>query len=271
VNYAGTATDSDGTIASWSWTFAGGTPGSASVEDPGAVIYSTAGVYTTTFIATDDGGLSCTPATVQITVNTVGGNNVPVASNDSYSMDQDTVLNVAAPGVLGNDSDGDNDPLTAVQLSGALNGVATLNADGSFSYTPTPGFIGNDSFTYVADDGTDQSNLATVNITVNSTGQMACSDYTAKGDCNNDVNCEWSGSPRNGTCNDVAVCTPTTEICNDGIDNDCNELIDCADTAACGADPACAQADCTEFLDKNSCNAQTTCSWSNKNKVCQSI
>lgn len=272
VSYAGTAMD-DGTIASWSWTFAGGTPGSASVEDPGAVSYNTAGVYATTFTATDDGGLSCTPATVQITVNTVGGNNVPVANNDSYSIDQDTVLNIAAPGVLGNDSDGDNEPLTAVQLSGAGNGVATLGADGSLIYTPNPGFNGNDSFTYAADDGTDQSNVATVNITVNSTGQMACSDYTAKGDCNNDVNCEWSGSPRNGSCNDIAVCTPTetTEVsCSDGNDNDCDGAVDCSDSD-CSGDPACQQADCTGFLDKTSCNAQATCSWSNKNKACQSI
>ncbi len=102
---------------------------------------------------------------------------------------------------------------------------------------------------------------------------MACSDYTAKGDCNNDVNCEWSGSPRNGTCNDVAVCTPTEPnievTCDDGNDNDCDGAVDCSDSD-CSGDPACAQADCTEFLDKASCNAQATCSWSNKNKACQS-
>ncbi len=78
------------------------------------------------------------------------------------------MLNVAAPGALGNDTDADNDPLTAVQLSGPANGDATLNADGSLSYTPNAGFTGDDSFTYAASDGTDQSAAATVTITVNS-------------------------------------------------------------------------------------------------------
>ena len=272
VNYTGTATDSDGTIASFSWSFPGGTPGSSSAEDPGSVSYVNAGVYTTTFSATDDGGASCTPATVQVTVNTVGGgNNAPVATDDNYSTDQDTTLNVAAPGTLGNDTDADGDPLSAVQLSSPANGAATLNSNGSLSYTPNAGFTGDDSFTYAANDGTDQSAAATVTITVNSVGQMACSDYTAKGDCNNDINCEWSGSPRNGSCNDVAVCTPTeaTEVsCSDGNDNDCDGAIDCSDSD-CSADPACQQADCTSFNDKSTCNAQPTCSWSNKNKACQ--
>jgi hypothetical protein len=272
VSYAGSATDSDGTIASWSWTFAGGTPGASSVEDPGSITYNIAGVYTTTYTATDNGGLSCAPVTVQITVNVAGGNNTPVANDDSYSVDQDTVLNVAASGVLGNDSDGDGDPLTAVQLSSAANGIATLNANGSLSYTPNAGFSGDDSFTYVADDGTDQSAAATVNITVNSVGQMACSDYTVKGDCNNDVNCEWSGSPRNGSCSDVAVCTPTeaTEVsCNDGNDNDCDGAIDCSDSD-CSGDPACSQppTSCSDFTEKNSCNAEATCRWDNRSKSC---
>ena len=69
VSYAGTATDSDGTVASWSWIFPGGTPASASVEDPGVVTYNTAGVYTTTFSATDNDGTSCAVATVQVTVS----------------------------------------------------------------------------------------------------------------------------------------------------------------------------------------------------------
>ena len=272
VNYAGTATDSDGTIASFSWSFPGGTPGSSSAEDPGSVSYANAGVYITTFSATDDGGTSCTPATIQVTVNTVGGgNNKPVANNDSYSTDQDTPLNVAAPGALGNDADADNDALTAVQLSSPANGAATLDADGSISYIPNAGFTGDDSFTYAASDDTDQSAAATITITVNSVGQIACSDYTAKGDCNNDVNCEWSGSPRNGSCNDIAVCTPTqpTEItCDDGNDNDCDGTVDCSDSD-CSGDTACQQADCSTFNDKNNCNAQATCSWSNKNKDCQ--
>ena len=57
------------------------------------------------------------------------GNNAPVAGDDSYSTTVDVQLNVPAPGVLNNDSDADGDPLIAVEVSGAANGTASLNAD----------------------------------------------------------------------------------------------------------------------------------------------
>ena len=68
--------------------------------------------------------------------------------------DEDTPLTVAAPGVLGNDTDADGDPLTAVLVSGPAHGTLTLNADGSFTYTPDANYNGPDSFTYKASDGT---------------------------------------------------------------------------------------------------------------------
>jgi hypothetical protein len=93
-------------------------------------------------------------------------NTPPVANNDSYSTTEDATLSVAAPGVLGNDSDAESDPLTAVLVSGPSNGSLTLNADGSFSYTPVANFSGSDSFTYLANDGQADSNVATVSLTV---------------------------------------------------------------------------------------------------------
>ncbi len=53
-------------------------------------------------------------------------------------------------------------------MSGPSDGLFTLNGDGTFSYTPNPGFLGTDSFTYCATDGTDTSVPATVTIHVNS-------------------------------------------------------------------------------------------------------
>ncbi|MEK7872237.1 MAG: Ig-like domain-containing protein, partial [Chloroflexota bacterium] len=93
-------------------------------------------------------------------------NNPPVANNDSYSTPEDTFLNVAAPGVLTNDTDPDSDPLTAVLVAGPINGTLALNANGSFLYTPNANFNGIDSFTYKANDGAVNSNVATVSITV---------------------------------------------------------------------------------------------------------
>src|SRR5207237_9302735 len=56
--------------------------------------------------------------------------------------------------------------LTAQVVANATNGILTLNANGSLSYTPNANFNGTDTFTYRANDGTTNSNLATVTITV---------------------------------------------------------------------------------------------------------
>jgi hypothetical protein len=120
-----------------------------------------------TYVA-NDGFVDSNLATVTISVNEVGVNHPPVAVDDSYSTQQDSALSIAAPGVLGNDSDVDGDALTAILDTAPSNGVVSLNANGSFDYTPNAGFVGTDSFTYVANDGEADSNVATVTITVNS-------------------------------------------------------------------------------------------------------
>lgn len=91
----------------------------------------------------------------------------PVAQGDAYSLDQDTALTVPAPGVLANDTDPDGGPLAALLVSGVSHGALALNADGSFTYTPAPGFSGSDAFTYKASDGVVESSVATATVTVN--------------------------------------------------------------------------------------------------------
>lgn len=113
-------------------------------------------------IVDKDGGF--TDYTTTITVNAV--NHAPVAANDSYSANQGTPLTVAPPGVLANDTDADSNPLSAVKVGDPAHGTLTLNANGSFTYTPAAGYSGPDSFTYKANDGTAESNVATVSITV---------------------------------------------------------------------------------------------------------
>ncbi len=94
----------------------------------------------------------------------------PTAAPDSYTTLQDTPLEIPAPGVLGNDEDPNNEPLAAVLASQPAHGTLTLNANGSFSYTPEAGYSGSDSFTYRADDYADQTEPVTVTITVLPTG-----------------------------------------------------------------------------------------------------
>ena len=90
----------------------------------------------------------------------------PEAQGDSYTTDEGQELAVPAPGVLDNDTAASSDTLEATKVSDPSNGTLTLNADGSFTYTPNSGFTGEDSFTYKANDGTSDSNVATVTITV---------------------------------------------------------------------------------------------------------
>ena len=115
----------------------------------------------------DDGTYdSVIPATVMITVNNVP--DAPVALNDAFDMEEGTTLSIAAPGVLGNDSDVDGDTLTAVFVSGGTAGALTLNADGSFEYTPNATTT-TDSFVYeVYENGVAANPIVTaqVNITV---------------------------------------------------------------------------------------------------------
>src|SRR5205823_1785254 len=93
-------------------------------------------------------------------------NDAPVAVNDSYTTAEDITLDVAAAGVLANDSDVDGDSLSALLVSQPTHGTLTLNSDGSFSYTPAANYHGTDSFTYKANDGQADSGIATVNITI---------------------------------------------------------------------------------------------------------
>lgn len=100
-------------------------------------------------------------------------NNPPSAGNDFYSVVHDRQLSVAAPGVLSTDIDMDMDPLTAILVSNPSHGSVNLNSNGSFTYTPTAGYVGSDSFTYKANDAQADSNTATVNITVSNMAPMA--------------------------------------------------------------------------------------------------
>jgi VCBS repeat-containing protein len=95
-------------------------------------------------------------------------NRQPTVVADSYTINEDITLTTdRSTGVLSNDTDADNDTLTAELVDYVDHGTLTLNPDGSFSYTPNADYDGEDSFTYKANDGTDDSNEATVNITIN--------------------------------------------------------------------------------------------------------
>jgi hypothetical protein len=97
------------------------------------------------------------------------GNSVG-AGDDNYTTPPDAAVTVAAPGVLANDTDiTPGATLTAGSASTPAHGTVVLNADGSFTYTPSNGYGGPDAFTYVVSDNTGASSTGTVNITAVST------------------------------------------------------------------------------------------------------
>jgi VCBS repeat-containing protein len=102
------------------------------------------------------------------TLGPISTNAFPVATPDNYTTNEDAPLSVNDANVLVNDTDANNDTLIAILETEPTNGTVVLNADGSFTYTPSANFSGIDRFTYRTTDGTDNSNdLATVAIAVN--------------------------------------------------------------------------------------------------------
>jgi VCBS repeat-containing protein len=132
-----------------------------------------AGVATITVHVVDNGpngggDVNFSP-TQQFTITLTQVNDAPVAVADGpYSVHQGLNTVAVGSGVLVNDTDIDtaHNLLTAVLNVDVLHGALTLNANGSFTYTPTLGYTGADSFTYHANDGSLNSNIVTASLTV---------------------------------------------------------------------------------------------------------
>ncbi len=93
-------------------------------------------------------------------------NEAPTANDDNYDTFENSSLVIDAIGVLSNDTDPDGDSLSAILETDVINGNLVLNSDGSLIYTPNKDFFGTDYFTYKANDGELDSNIATVIIEV---------------------------------------------------------------------------------------------------------
>jgi VCBS repeat-containing protein len=145
---------------------AGPAHGTLTLSADGSFVYipeaGYAGSDSFTYEASD--GAVTTPATVAIQVAAV--NSLPVAANDSFELAEDGILNVLAPALLANDVDGDGDPLSVALVTRPMHGTLTLNADGSFSYTPYANYQGVDGFSYVATDGPGTSDVAAVTLSI---------------------------------------------------------------------------------------------------------
>ncbi|MEO8617436.1 MAG: Ig-like domain-containing protein [Luteolibacter sp.] len=125
---------------------------------------------TTTLTFTDrsasSNGIDLLLDNVRVTSTGSPPNTAPVAFAESYSTNLNTPLAIPSAGVLANDQDAESNTLSAVLDAGPGHGGVILNPNGSFTYTPTIGYAGSDSFTYHANDGILNSNIVTVAITI---------------------------------------------------------------------------------------------------------
>jgi len=106
------------------------------------------------------------PADGNITLTVTAVNDAPVAVDDSYNIIEGSGGFLPPMGVLINDSDIDSGALTAIQLSNVANGTLSMNPNGSWWYWPDPDYNGTDSFTYKVNDGSLDSNIATVTLNI---------------------------------------------------------------------------------------------------------
>ncbi|MEG4294886.1 Ig-like domain-containing protein, partial [Microcoleus sp. D2B6] len=123
--------------------------------------------------AANDAGTPTNNDNVYGTINVTASNQPPVAVNDSASTFFGTPVNIPVSTLLANDTDPDSDPLSITAVSGATNGSAVLNnngtpsntADDFVSFTPNLLFFGNASFNYTLSDGS-LTDTATVTVAV---------------------------------------------------------------------------------------------------------
>ncbi|MGQ0598680.1 tandem-95 repeat protein, partial [Aquabacterium sp.] len=138
------------------------THGSVSVNSDGSFSYTpTANFHgSDSFTVTVSDGQGGT-ATSTISINVTPLNDAPVTSNVNATGAEDTPITDQVSG-----SDVEGDTLSYAKASDPSHGSVTVQADGSFSYTPTANYNGTDSFTVTVSDGQSGSATSTVSITV---------------------------------------------------------------------------------------------------------
>jgi hypothetical protein len=125
---------------------------------------TSAGTTPAMVLSVSDGKTTTSLPSFSITVSAVNPtNNIPVAVNDSFSLNEDTQSILT---VIDNDSDPDNDQLIVSSVTQPSHGSLTINLDNTVTFTPTPNFWGTDSFTYTIQDGNGGSSEAGVDLNI---------------------------------------------------------------------------------------------------------
>ncbi|WP_198325268.1 tandem-95 repeat protein [Permianibacter aggregans] len=161
INGAIVANDIDGDSLSYA-VGTGPSNGAVTLNADGTFTYTPNANYngsdSFTVIVSDGNGGSTTST---VSINVAAINDAPTTSDVALNTDEDTAVNGA---IVANDIDGDS--LSYAVGTGPTNGAVTLNADGTFTYTPNANYHGSDSFTVIVSDGNGGTTTSTVNISV---------------------------------------------------------------------------------------------------------
>ncbi len=119
------------------------------------------GLHTITYTDSNASDESLPSPPIQVNVY----NNPPVATDNNYTIEEDTVLqgNVISDPIADNDMDAHT--LQVISWSTPLHGLLDTHNDGSFTYTPSADFYGIDHFYYTLSDG--NGGEATAQVTLN--------------------------------------------------------------------------------------------------------
>ena len=161
INVLSNDNDPDGdtlTISSLSGVY-----GNATINSNGTVTFTPANGFSGTEVfsySISDGNGGSASANVTVTVSSI--NSAPNASSDSASTTENTPVTI---NLLANDSDPDGDTLTISALTGVY-GNASINSNGTVTFTPASGFVGTEVFSYSVTDGNGGSSSANVSVNV---------------------------------------------------------------------------------------------------------
>jgi tartrate-resistant acid phosphatase type 5 len=155
-----------------SWSMVSG-PGTVTFSSPTSVsttaTFSTAGSYTLRLTASD----SALTSSSDVVITVKASDSPPTADNQAVTTSENAVTSIT---LTAHDPDGD--ALTYSIVSGTSHGSVNLSG-ATAVYTPNSNFFGSDSFTFKANDGLSDSNIATVSITVSQVNQPPVARFTA--------------------------------------------------------------------------------------------
>ena len=143
--------------------------GSLTLNSSGSFVYTPdpffAGIDTFQY-KVNDGAVDS--ASTEVGIEVIANPNVIEAKQDTYVTLKNRTLNIPAPGLLANDTDRDDQPLTAEEppISSIIGGLPTLHADGSFTFVPAGNFFGEGEFSYLATDTRVDSNVSATKIII---------------------------------------------------------------------------------------------------------